>query len=208
MSHRSGETEDTTIADLAVATGCGQIKTGAPSRSDRVAKYNQLLRIEEELGDEAVFPGLEGVQQEGGSGAVGVAGASRLAASWAWVWAVRGGWELPSRRASCQLPSRRHVVAARNFRRGGLRPQASKASAMAGTAHPRYRARVVPRQGGGRASRIRWDRFGRVALVLVLFAVLVSYIGPTLNVFESWREGRAAESRLADPEAGERAARA
>src|SRR5271169_6655061 len=57
MSHRSGETEDVTIADLAVATGCGQIKTGAPSRSDRVAKYNQLLRIEEELGDAARFPG-------------------------------------------------------------------------------------------------------------------------------------------------------
>jgi enolase len=59
MSHRSGETEDTTIADLAVATGCGQIKTGAPSRSDRVAKYNQLLRIEEELGDRAVYPGWD-----------------------------------------------------------------------------------------------------------------------------------------------------
>src|SRR5205085_9371732 len=57
MSHRSGETEDTTIADLAVALGTGQIKTGAPARSDRVAKYNQLLRIEEELGDEAVYPG-------------------------------------------------------------------------------------------------------------------------------------------------------
>jgi enolase 1/2/3 len=57
MSHRSGETEDTTIADLAVATGCGQIKTGAPSRSDRVAKYNQLLRIEEALGERAVYPG-------------------------------------------------------------------------------------------------------------------------------------------------------
>ena len=57
MSHRSGETEDTTIADLAVATGCGQIKTGAPSRSDRVAKYNQLLRIEEALGADAEFPG-------------------------------------------------------------------------------------------------------------------------------------------------------
>jgi enolase len=57
MSHRSGETEDTTIADLAVATGCGQIKTGAPSRSDRVAKYNQLLRIEEQLGADASFPG-------------------------------------------------------------------------------------------------------------------------------------------------------
>jgi enolase len=57
MSHRSGETEDTTIADLAVATGCGQIKTGAPSRSDRVAKYNQLLRIEEQLGADAEYPG-------------------------------------------------------------------------------------------------------------------------------------------------------
>jgi enolase len=57
MSHRSGETEDVTIADLAVATGCGQIKTGAPSRSDRVAKYNQLLRIEEALGGAAVYPG-------------------------------------------------------------------------------------------------------------------------------------------------------
>ena len=55
MSHRSGETEDTTIADLAVATNTGQIKTGAPCRSDRVAKYNRLLRIEEELGDAAVY---------------------------------------------------------------------------------------------------------------------------------------------------------
>ena len=59
MSHRSGETEDTTIADLAVATSAGQIKTGAPSRSDRVAKYNQLLRIEEELGSAAVYPGWD-----------------------------------------------------------------------------------------------------------------------------------------------------
>ena len=59
MSHRSGETEDTTIADLAVATNVGQIKTGAPSRSDRVAKYNQLLRIEEELGAEAAYPGWD-----------------------------------------------------------------------------------------------------------------------------------------------------
>ena len=58
ISHRSGETEDTTIADIAVATAAGQIKTGAPSRSDRTAKYNQLLRIEEELGDRATYPGL------------------------------------------------------------------------------------------------------------------------------------------------------
>ena len=58
VSHRSGETEDTTIADLAVGTGAGQIKTGAPSRTDRVAKYNRLLRIEEELGERASYPGL------------------------------------------------------------------------------------------------------------------------------------------------------
>ena len=57
MSHRSGETEDTTIADLAVATNCGQSKTGAPARSERVAKYNQLLRIEEVLGERAQYPG-------------------------------------------------------------------------------------------------------------------------------------------------------
>jgi enolase len=60
MSHRSGETEDTTIADLAVATNCGQIKTGAPNRTDRVAKYNQLLRIEEILGNQAVYAGASG----------------------------------------------------------------------------------------------------------------------------------------------------
>ena len=57
MSHRSGETEDSTIADLAVATNCGQIKTGSLARSDRTAKYNQLLRIEEELGDQAIYAG-------------------------------------------------------------------------------------------------------------------------------------------------------
>ena len=56
MSHRSGETEDTTIADLAVALNCGQIKTGSASRTDRMAKYNQLIRIEEELGVNAVYP--------------------------------------------------------------------------------------------------------------------------------------------------------
>src|SRR4029079_15434844 len=57
MSHRSGETEDSTIADLAVATNCGQIKTGSLARSDRTAKYNQLLRIEQQLGDQAIYAG-------------------------------------------------------------------------------------------------------------------------------------------------------
>ena len=65
MSHRSGETEDSTIADLAVATNCGQIKTGSLARSDRTAKYNQLLRIEEELGDQAIYPGRAALKQKG-----------------------------------------------------------------------------------------------------------------------------------------------
>jgi enolase len=63
MSHRSGETEDSTIADLAVATNCGQIKTGSLARSDRLAKYNQLLRIQEQLGDQAIYPGRSAVKQ-------------------------------------------------------------------------------------------------------------------------------------------------
>ena len=62
MSHRSGETEDATISDLAVATGCGQIKTGSLSRSDRLAKYNQLIRIEQELGDTAIYPGRKALK--------------------------------------------------------------------------------------------------------------------------------------------------
>ena len=66
MSHRSGETEDNTIADLAVATNCGQIKTGAPARSDRVSKYNQLLRIEEQLGESARYRGMAALAGHGG----------------------------------------------------------------------------------------------------------------------------------------------
>src|SRR3984957_13114490 len=66
ISHRSGETEDTTIADLVVAVNAGQIKAGAPARSDRVAKYNQLLRIEEDLGESATFPGLAALAGNGG----------------------------------------------------------------------------------------------------------------------------------------------
>lgn len=66
VSHRSGETEDTTIADIAVATNAMQIKTGSLSRSDRMAKYNQLLRIEEELGDSATYPGREAFYQING----------------------------------------------------------------------------------------------------------------------------------------------
>jgi len=65
ISHRSGETEDTTIADLAVATNAGQIKTGSASRTDRIAKYNQLLRIEEELDTTAIFPGIAALNYNG-----------------------------------------------------------------------------------------------------------------------------------------------
>ena len=64
-SHRSGETEDTTIADMAVALNMGQIKTGAPSRGERIAKYNRLLRIEDELGSSAVYPGIKAFNKKG-----------------------------------------------------------------------------------------------------------------------------------------------
>ena len=73
MSHRSGETEDTTIADLAVATNCGQIKSGAPARSDRVAKYNRLLRIESQLGEGAEYRGLASLARGGQRWAWGAA---------------------------------------------------------------------------------------------------------------------------------------
>ena len=93
MSHRSGETEDVTIADLAVATGCGQIKTGAPSRTDRVAKYNQLLRIEEALGRRRALSGAGGVPGMWRAG--GVLAALRATAP------LRGAaeprWDRPSR---------------------------------------------------------------------------------------------------------------
>jgi enolase len=68
MSHRSGETEDTTISDLAVAVNCGQMKSGAPARSERVAKYNQLLRIEEILGDAAAYAGRGAFPRSASSG--------------------------------------------------------------------------------------------------------------------------------------------
>ncbi len=66
------------------------------------------------------------------------------------------------------------------------------------TARPRYRARITPRPAGSRLARVRWDRFGRIVLVLVIFAVLASYISPSLNVFETWRESNSAASRLGE----------
>ena len=78
ISHRSGETEDSTVADIAVATDCGQIKAGAPARSDRVAKYNQLLRIEEGLGDSAEFRGGAALAGPPAGSAAGGAGGARM----------------------------------------------------------------------------------------------------------------------------------
>ena len=102
MSHRSGETEDTTIADLAVAWNTGQIKTGAPARSDRVAKYNQILRIEEQLGGRAVYPGLDAFPHRRQESAA--AGTQRCRA-----WNGVGAWSLLrsalGTRASCPHPA-------------------------------------------------------------------------------------------------------
>ena len=100
ISHRSGETEDTTIADLAVATGAGQMKSGAPSRSERVAKYNRLLRIENELGLSARFPGAERPRPQPAIPAtiavmnriVEPARSSPAGSDWAW----RSWWPSPS----------------------------------------------------------------------------------------------------------------
>ena len=135
ISHRSGETEDTTIADLAVGTGAGQIKTGAPSRSDRVAKYNQHLRIEEDLGERATYP---------------------------------NPYAMSTR--------------AQAARSGGYRMRTARRS-----------------RGRGRsASRIHWDKVGRVALVLVLAAVLISYVSPAINFLDAWRDSRAEHTSLGE----------
>ena len=120
MSHRSGETEDTTIADLAVATNCGQIKTGAPARSERVAKYNQLLRIEEELGDAARYagarrlPAVRGLSAGCPAGRVAAAAAPRARAA-ARARARGGPRPRPRRRAAARRrpPPRRHAAESR-----------------------------------------------------------------------------------------------
>ena len=139
MSHRSGETEDVTIADLAVATGCGQIKTGAPSRTDRVAKYNQLLRIEEALGAEATYPGRTRVpRREQPAPDVCTSGCSRKESAGV----ERRLQRMPSAR-SATAPPRRH--APHRERRDRNR-------------EPGWRAR-------GLRGRVRWDRVGRVGLL-------------------------------------------
>ncbi len=154
MSHRSGETEDVTIADLAVATGCGQIKTGAPSRSDRVAKYNQLLRIEEALGPDARYPGRSAfrglsaprilqpiVQQEG--------------------------------------PSRRRTKGAGD----AVSPSSNRCTSPPAPQRRRNARDAWSRVGHG--LRIRWDRAGRIGLLVVLAVVVGLYVQHTLSYFST-----------------------
>ena len=161
ISHRSGETEDTTIADLAVATGAGQIKTGAPSRSDRIAKYNRLLRIEEELGDGRRVPGPAGVRS-----AVRLVEGMRGPAAKGRAWQRRacgpgarsGGRRSRTRRrrrrtAPAATPRRRSRVASRARRRQAALRGAARAgstgTASGGRAHagPRRGSLLLPEPG-------------------------------------------------------------
>ena len=139
MSHRSGETEDTTIADLAVATNCGQIKTGAPARSERVAKYNQLLRIEEELDDAARTPALA-PSRASPAAAAGLSPADRTDLD---------RW--PRHRASAHR--------AAHDRRGVALPRAARRHGR-GAARPAVRRPTTTalRAGGGRPPRTAKDR--------------------------------------------------
>ena len=160
ISHRSGETEDTTIADLAVATGAGQIKTGAPSRSDRVAKYNRLLRIEEELGDSRRVSRLAGVPPT--------------------VRLVKECGARPRRTGHGSTRARR-----------GERPASSAKRRPAARRKPR-----TPQTAARSASRIHWDRVGRVALTLVLVAVLYSYLNPVIDFVKTYTATTAAKAKL------------
>ena len=174
MSHRSGETEDTTIADLAVATGCGQIKTGAPSRSDRVAKYNQLLRIEEALGGDAEYPGRSRVpllndlvQRKGRprrrTKAVGMERRTRIR------WDRLGRWALiavlgfvlylyigPAATLGLHLP-RGRAQARRGRRAEGREPPAARAPARAPGSRG-ARARGTPARHGQGGREVVRDR--------------------------------------------------
>ena len=175
MSHRSGETEDTTIADLAVATGCGQIKTGAPSRSDRVAKYNQLLRIEEALGGDAEYPGRSRVPATLAFAEEG--GLTRRTKRQAWMrrtagirWDRLGRWALigvfalvlylyigPARELGQDLP--RGGAPARRRRRAARRErEPARAQARADRAGRAGARGPPPRHGQGRRAGLHRRR--------------------------------------------------
>ena len=148
ISHRSGETEDTTIADLAVGTSAGQIKTGAPSRSDRVAKYNQLLRIEEELGAAADLPRAGGFQRK------------------------------VDRRAGAE-PMRRELT----------RPGSTRLPAEAGPARFAPRRRAAGSSGTG-SGGWRW--------CWCCSLICVSYVGPSLNFLDAWRDSKAEHASMTE----------
>ena len=181
MSHRSGETEDVTIADLAVATGCGQIKTGAPSRTDRVAKYNQLLRIEEALGADARYPGTQRVPVVVGLRAHGPRAGGRTARV---ERRAAGGCLQP-------VPPPRH--------RAGTPPHARAAIETATVAGARRRLAGTRLRG-----RVRWDRVGRVSLLVVLCVVAGLYVAAGARVLLGALAGRASSARSCSSCARER----
>ena len=172
MSHRSGETEDVTIADLAVATGCGQIKTGAPSRTDRVAKYNQLLRIEEALGGDAAYPGRRAFRPDRRTAALQQEGDRRV---------ERSGHGMPSARSAPAAKPRQRTNAAA--------------------------VQAAPCPIRGALVRVRWDRVGRVGLLVVLGgrrrALRPARAGLPLDAVA----GRRAADDRPSPDQGERRAR-
>ena len=183
ISHRSGETEDVTIADLAVATGCGQIKTGAPSRTDRVAKYNQLLRIEEALGPDAEYPGAgvrvpSWLNESGGT----VHGRAQAALQ-------QEGDQRRGERSAHGMPSARSAT----------QPRARARATRAAAGRPR---RVAPT---GARVRVRWDRVGRVGLLVVLAVVRGSTSSRRSALLVDALAGRAAAGDRPAARARERA---
>ena len=194
MSHRSGETEDTTIADLAVATNCGQIKTGAPARSERVAKYNQLLRIEEELDDAAVYAGAGAFPRF--TAADGrLSAADRTATRTDCAAAAGARTARAGRRGTRRAPVARapHAGRRRAGRHSRPRPGDDRSPAGAG---PARRAR---RPGPPQPRRAR-RRCSIAGLVLVLLAVtlvptLRSYLRPAGRHRGAAGQGRPSSAR-------------
>ena len=187
MSHRSGETEDTTIADLAVATDCGQIKTGAPARSERVAKYNQLLRIEEKLDDAARYAGAGAFPRFRATAAEPTLTMSRPDAP----------GRAPVRAAGPGAGARPATATGRSPSRGAVRPEAPTRAVRA-TEH----AELEPPPREGLA-----DRPGGV-LAVVLVVLVVSFALPLRELVRPARRARRAARRHRGRPAGDRRPRA
>ena len=168
MSHRSGETEDTTIADLAVATNCGQIKTGAPARSDRVAKYNQLLRIEDELGDAARYAGAGAVPA-----LPGLTGSTQHRRP-------------TDRRGIAWLPHPATVVPGR--RRAGPPGRSGPSAAGRPERKRAERDRAAPSPGRRAEERHRSRLTGRAAILVLVLAVLAVSYASSLRAYLQQRD--------------------